>query len=232
MSDISVNSVSSLQTTQWVSTSASNVATSQNQSESFAATLSETVTSATTSSETAAQSTAAASASTAEESTAASESSAGETQNPSCIVYTPFGAFDLNNLEPGKFAGDPTMDATRLYFFTSSPEEYRNDAEKVAEFTNTYGAQAAAVLETYGMAPENINNYYVSTPEESELYRADGVRAYYRPTDLMGMPDEARNQLVDITATELQTLLDNQDWYAKIATKSSLTLESFRSLMG
>jgi hypothetical protein len=147
--------------------------------------------------------------------------------NPaSTIVHSPFGTYDLAHLEAAKTLGDPAWEPMRLYFFTHEPKDYTNDTAKMAEFSRIYGARAVSVLNTWGHVPENVNVNLISTAAEKDLFREDGVRAYYQVSDLINMYPAERSKYVDISGEQLLNLFWSGNLGTKIQTKATATTSS------
>jgi hypothetical protein len=113
----------------------------------------------------------------------------------------------------------PPEDPTLAYFYTHLPEVWRNDPDKMAAFSLTYGPQAVAVLNQWGKVPENANPAVVSTADEKAYFHADGSRTYLTVLDMILMYPEQRRAAVDIADSELLNLFWNNNYDLRFPAK-------------
>jgi hypothetical protein len=137
------------------------------------------------------------------------------------VVHSPVGAYVINESSDAGTTAVKAWEPESEYFFTHSPEEYRDDPQKMAEFEEIYGPQALAVFKHFNTVPENQIWGLDSTDEQKAFFRADGVRVSYSVIELINMDRDERNKWVDITTDKLHALYWSGNYELRFQTKPS-----------
>jgi hypothetical protein len=117
----------------------------------------------------------------------------GSSQTTPSLVATEDGCGNLN----------------KWYFRTACPAEYMGDTAKVARFATLFGAQAAAMLQTYGAVEGHCDAVFQPTSEQKSVFNDEGKRAWYSVMDLMDVLPQNRAALgIDLSGYTESNLLD------------------------